>query len=217
MTLQLSKQWESYPLFGIPAKTYGGGVGAILNTVWITVMIRRGTNSRATATCCATTTTHTRHSPPPLLPCTLQVMNIVYFKIAKWLNDKENHRTETEHEDQLIIKTFLFQFFNSCAFGRAVNTGANSRRRTRLPRPLLAHPSAPPPPLSTAGTPRCSTLPSSRRPRSPSSAPSATSTCPPTSRTPTCARRRAAPTSRGRDSRGRRGARRTRSTAATSR
>ncbi len=42
-------------------------------------------------------------------------MNIVYFKIAKWLNDKENHRTETEHEDQLIIKTFLFQFFNSCA------------------------------------------------------------------------------------------------------
>ena len=40
-------------------------------------------------------------------------MNIVYFKIAKWLNDKENHRTETEHEDQLIIKTFLFQFFNS--------------------------------------------------------------------------------------------------------
>ena len=39
MTLQLSKQWESYALFGIPAKTYGGGVGAILNTVWITVMI----------------------------------------------------------------------------------------------------------------------------------------------------------------------------------
>ena len=37
MTLQLSKQWESYALFGIPAKTYGGGVGAILNTVWITV------------------------------------------------------------------------------------------------------------------------------------------------------------------------------------
>ena len=40
MTLQLSKQWESYALFGIPAKTYGGGVGAILNTVWITVMMR---------------------------------------------------------------------------------------------------------------------------------------------------------------------------------
>ena len=28
--LQLSKQWESYALFGIPAKTYGGGVGANL-------------------------------------------------------------------------------------------------------------------------------------------------------------------------------------------
>ena len=103
--MQLSKQWESYALFGIPAKTYGGGVGAILNTVWITVM------------------------------------NIVYFKIAKWLNDKENHRTETEHEDQLIIKTFLFQFFNSYAFGRALNTGADSGRRmaaTPLPHtPLL--------------------------------------------------------------------------------
>ena len=39
MVMQLSKQWESYALFGIPAKTYGGGVGAILNTVWITVMV----------------------------------------------------------------------------------------------------------------------------------------------------------------------------------
>ena len=54
-------------------------------------------------------------------------MNIVYFKIAKWLNDKENHRTETEHEDQLIIKTFLFQFFNSYAFGRALNTQRTQR------------------------------------------------------------------------------------------
>ena len=53
--MQLSAQWEAYGIFGVPAKTYGGGVGAILNTVWITVM------------------------------------NIVYFKIAKWLNDKENH------------------------------------------------------------------------------------------------------------------------------
>ena len=69
--MQLSKQWESYALFGIPAKTYGGGVGAILNTVWITVMMREHEltsychllppppHSPRTCPC---------HSPPPLLP-----------------------------------------------------------------------------------------------------------------------------------------------------
>ena len=65
MTLQLSKQWESYALFGIPAKTYGGGVGAILNTVWITVMI----GEHELTSYCHLLPPHTRHSPPPLLPC----------------------------------------------------------------------------------------------------------------------------------------------------
>ena len=65
MIMQLSKQWESYALFGIPAKTYGGGVGAILNTVWITVMIGE---HELTSYCHLLPHLPTRHSPPPLLP-----------------------------------------------------------------------------------------------------------------------------------------------------
>ena len=65
MTMQLSKQWESYALFGIPAKTYGGGVGAILNTVWITVMM----GEHELTSYCHCCHTPTCHSPPPLLPC----------------------------------------------------------------------------------------------------------------------------------------------------
>ena len=40
----------------------------------------------------------------------ITIMNGVYQRIAKWLNDLENHRTATQHEDALIVKTFLFQF-----------------------------------------------------------------------------------------------------------
>jgi hypothetical protein len=37
------------------------------------------------------------------------VTNAVYQSLALYLNDLENHRTETEYEDYLIAKTFLFQ------------------------------------------------------------------------------------------------------------
>lgn len=30
-----------------------------------------------------------------------------------WLNDKENHETDTEYEDNKILKVFAFQFINS--------------------------------------------------------------------------------------------------------
>ena len=40
-------------------------------------------------------------------------MNAVYLLLAQKLNDLENHRTDSEHEDALILKTFLFQFCNS--------------------------------------------------------------------------------------------------------
>jgi len=43
----------------------------------------------------------------------ITIMNIVYGKLAKLFNDLENHRTDTEHEDALITKTFIFQFCNS--------------------------------------------------------------------------------------------------------
>ena len=42
-------------------------------------------------------------------------MNIIYGGIAIRLTDYENHRTDTEYEDSLISKTFVFQFVNSYA------------------------------------------------------------------------------------------------------
>ncbi|OQS03419.1 hypothetical protein THRCLA_04280 [Thraustotheca clavata] len=45
----------------------------------------------------------------------IQVMNGIYMTIAVRLNNYENHRTDTQYEDNLIAKTFLFQFVNSYA------------------------------------------------------------------------------------------------------
>lgn len=41
------------------------------------------------------------------------VAGAVYNQIAHWLNDVENHRTPTEYNDALIIKTFLFESLNN--------------------------------------------------------------------------------------------------------
>jgi hypothetical protein len=38
---------------------------------------------------------------------------VLYGFLAKGLNDWENHRTQTDYDDQLIAKTFMFQFINS--------------------------------------------------------------------------------------------------------
>jgi len=43
----------------------------------------------------------------------IAILNFIYGKTAKLLNDYENHRTETEYENALISKTFLFKFVNS--------------------------------------------------------------------------------------------------------
>ena len=43
------------------------------------------------------------------------VMNLVYTRIAIHLTDQENYRTDTEYEDALIVKLFIFQFVNSYA------------------------------------------------------------------------------------------------------
>lgn len=45
----------------------------------------------------------------------IQVMNELYGGMAVKLNDFENHRTDTAYEDNLIAKTFVFQFVNSYA------------------------------------------------------------------------------------------------------
>jgi len=42
-------------------------------------------------------------------------LNMVYNQFAVDLNDAENHRRETDHEDSLIAKLFVFTFINSYA------------------------------------------------------------------------------------------------------
>jgi len=69
-----SRQYENNTYFNYD---YGSFIGAVLNTLWISIM------------------------------------NVAYQRVAVLINNLENHRTETEHEDALIIKTFLFQFINS--------------------------------------------------------------------------------------------------------
>ena len=48
-----------------------------------------------------------------LLSIQIQVMNEVYSGLAIRLNDYENHRTDTEYENALVVKIFLFQVVNS--------------------------------------------------------------------------------------------------------
>mmetsp|Transcript_2675 Transcript_2675/g.4513 ORF Transcript_2675/g.4513 Transcript_2675/m.4513 type:complete len:767 (+) Transcript_2675:110-2410(+) len=43
------------------------------------------------------------------------IFNKIYGWVSVKLNDRENHRTDTEYEDALIAKTFMFQFVNSYA------------------------------------------------------------------------------------------------------
>lgn len=48
-----------------------------------------------------------------ILSVVILIFNSLYSRIAIVLNNYENHRTDTEYEDALIIKTFLFQMVNS--------------------------------------------------------------------------------------------------------
>jgi Calcium-activated chloride channel len=41
------------------------------------------------------------------------ILNSVYGWVSRALNDYENHRTDSEYENSLIAKTFLFKFVNS--------------------------------------------------------------------------------------------------------
>jgi len=43
----------------------------------------------------------------------IQLLNYLYGKVARHLTDIENHRTDTQYVDALIIKNFAFQFINS--------------------------------------------------------------------------------------------------------
>jgi len=46
---------------------------------------------------------------------TIQIFNLFYGGVAHRLTDRENHRTDTEYEDSMIVKLFMFQFVNSYA------------------------------------------------------------------------------------------------------
>ena len=48
-----------------------------------------------------------------LLALVIQVTNYYFVPFAQFLNTVENHRTDTEYEDNLIAKVFVFQFANS--------------------------------------------------------------------------------------------------------
>jgi len=45
----------------------------------------------------------------------ISIFNAIYSLVADWLTTRENHRTDTEFEDSMISKLFLFQFVNSYA------------------------------------------------------------------------------------------------------
>ncbi|KAG5900570.1 hypothetical protein JTB14_022876 [Gonioctena quinquepunctata] len=51
--------------------------------------------------------------PKIMLAVIITLMDEAYFRIAIWLNDKENYRLETKYENHLIGKVALFQFVNS--------------------------------------------------------------------------------------------------------
>ena len=43
----------------------------------------------------------------------IMILNLIYGKVAVALNDWENYQKETDYQDALIRKTFLFTFVNT--------------------------------------------------------------------------------------------------------
>ena len=51
------------------------------------------------------------------IPCLLQpivtmIFNKIYQRIAHWCTDGENHRTDEEYDNSVILKRFIFEFCN---------------------------------------------------------------------------------------------------------
>ncbi|XP_047117535.1 anoctamin-8 [Schistocerca piceifrons] len=51
--------------------------------------------------------------PKIFLAVVITLLDEAYYKVACWLNDKENYRLDTKYENHLIVKVALFQFVNS--------------------------------------------------------------------------------------------------------
>jgi hypothetical protein len=43
----------------------------------------------------------------------IQILNVLYYQVATSMNNRENHQTDTQYQDSLITKLFMFQFINS--------------------------------------------------------------------------------------------------------
>jgi hypothetical protein len=43
----------------------------------------------------------------------IQIFNVIFNRVATKLNNLENHRTQSDYESSLIIKSYVFQFVNS--------------------------------------------------------------------------------------------------------
>lgn len=54
-----------------------------------------------------------RYIPKILLAIIIPIFDGFYHRVAVWLNDMENYRTEDTYEDHFVIKLLLFQFVNS--------------------------------------------------------------------------------------------------------
>ncbi|XP_054289963.1 anoctamin-8-like isoform X2 [Macrosteles quadrilineatus] len=51
--------------------------------------------------------------PKIMLAIGITLLDEAYYKVACWLNDKENYRLDTKYENHLIAKVAVFQFVNS--------------------------------------------------------------------------------------------------------
>ncbi|CAO1355953.1 unnamed protein product [Diamesa hyperborea] len=51
--------------------------------------------------------------PKVMLAGAITLMDEFYYKLAVWLNDKENYREQSKYDNHLIAKVALFQFVNS--------------------------------------------------------------------------------------------------------
>ena len=45
----------------------------------------------------------------------IRTASITFLSVAKGLTDNENHRTETNYEDEIITKIMIFDFVNNYA------------------------------------------------------------------------------------------------------
>jgi hypothetical protein len=43
----------------------------------------------------------------------IQFFTYVYGQVSSFLNDRENHQTDTAYEDSMIVKNFVFIFINT--------------------------------------------------------------------------------------------------------